>query len=70
MTSSAQTRKWSIQVNYDAQDDNGKKVRARSVFQTEAEDIGQAYANAEKTFAGRTDVKLGAIVPGHHMIIP
>ena len=70
MISLSQTKKWSIQVNYDTQDDNSKKVRARSVFQTEAEDIGQAYANAEKTFAGRSDVKFGAIVPGHHMAIP
>ena len=58
---------WTIQVSYDANDEDGKKFRARTVFQTEAEDIRGAYQNATDAFRNRDDVKLGAIMRGHHM---
>ena len=59
--------KWTIQVSYDANDEDGKKFRARTVFHTESEDLGGAYQNATDAFRNRDDVKLGAIMRGHHM---
>lgn len=56
--------KWSIQVDYEMQDDDGVPRRARTVFHAEGETIAIAYASAESAFAGRK-VKLGAIIPGH-----
>jgi len=61
--------KWTIQVTYDANGEDGKKFRARSVFQTEADDLASAYQNATDAFRGRDDVKLGAIIRGHHRMI-
>ena len=63
-------KKWTIQVTYDRVDDNNKKHRARTVFQTEAETLSEAYKNADEAFNGRPDVKLGAILPGHHTMVP
>ena len=63
-------KKWTIQVTYDANNEDGKKFRARTVFQTEAENIGQAYKTADEAFKGRDDVKLGEIISGHHMTMP
>ena len=61
--------KWTIQVTYDANGEDGKKFRARSVFQTEANDPASAYQNAIDAFRGRDDVKLGAIICGHYSMI-
>jgi len=63
-------KKWTIQVTYDSSKDDGKKFRARTVFWTEAEDLLLAYKNAEESFKGREDIKLGAILPGHHGMMP
>jgi hypothetical protein len=63
-------KKWTISVAYEANNDDGKKFRAKTVFQTEAEDISAAYKVADQTFKDRSDVKLGAILPGYHMIMP
>lgn len=60
---------FSIQVSYDTSNDDGKQFRARAVFQTEACCARFAYALAEEAFAGR-DAKLGAILPGRHLVIP
>ena len=62
--------KWSIQVDYDARDDRGKKVRSRTVFQTEAESLPKAYDKAKTLSQIYENVKLGACLPGHHMRIP
>lgn len=58
--------KWSIQVNYTARDDDGKPFRARTVFQTEADDLPCAYRNADVVKAQYENVLFGAIIPGHH----
>ncbi len=60
--------KYSIQVFYDARDDNGKSFRATAVFQTEAEDVGKAYLVAQSVFTNGQ--KLGSIMPGHHLRFP
>jgi hypothetical protein len=57
--------KYSIQVNYNAQDKDDKQIRARSTFWTEADDVGKAYESARESFAGQ-NVKFGACIPGHH----
>jgi len=63
-------KKWTISVAYDANNEDGKKFRAKTVFQTEAEDMLSAYKIAEKAFENKSDIKLGAILLGNHMIMP
>jgi len=60
-------KKWTISVAYEATNDDGKKFRAKTVFQTEAENISAAYKAADQAFKNKSDVKLGAILPGHHI---
>lgn len=57
--------KWSIQITYQAYDDN-KTFTARSVFWCEANDIEEAYNIANNSDWGGRKVKLGAIIPGWH----
>lgn len=62
---------WSIQVTYDAWKDDDVlkrqvKIRARSVFQTEATCLPEAYAAARLAFRDHANVKFGAILPGLH----
>lgn len=58
-------KKWTIQVYYTANDDNGKQFRAISCFQCEAPDLPSAYKVAENAdWGGHEPVKFGAIVPG------
>jgi hypothetical protein len=60
-------KKWTISVAYEATNDDGKKFRAKTVFQTEAENISAAYKAADQAFKNKSDVKLLAILPGHHI---
>lgn len=62
-------RTWTIQVFYEAVDDE-KRFRAQTVVHVQAENVGAAYREAAALFAGRTDIKLGAIVPGEHLRFP
>lgn len=61
-----QLRKWTIQLAYDARDDNGKQFRARSVIHVEADNIRKAYDVAAKSMP---TAKLGAIMLGHHNVV-
>ena len=62
-------RVWTIQVFYEAMDDE-KRFRAETVVHVSAENVGAAYREAAALFAGRSDIKLGAIIPGKHMRFP
>ena len=62
-----ENKKYTIQITYKANDDNGKAISAKSAYWVDAEDIPSAYAKAEKAFAGR-DVKFGFILEGHHSL--
>jgi hypothetical protein len=64
-----QNYKWTIQITYTANKEDGKNFQARTVFWTEAPNVGSAYKKAEKSFKGR-DVKFGAIIHGHHQRMP
>lgn len=55
-------------MTYSTTDDNGKRFRAKSAIQVNAEDLASAYLEAEK--ANLSDMKLGAIIPGHHQEVP
>ena len=59
---------WTVAISYSATDDNGKRFRATSCVQVTAPDLPTAYKEAEK--ANLPDMKLGAILPGHHMLVP
>lgn len=62
-------KKWTIQIDYTTRDDNGRPLRGRSCFQCEAMDIPSAYALAEAAdWGGYQPVKLGAILPGWHIM--
>ena len=61
-------RPWTISVTYLVKGDQGKQFRARSIIQVVAPDLPSAYIEAEK--ANIPGVKLGAIIPGHHRIVP
>lgn len=63
------TKKWSIQIDYTAVDDNGRNFRARSTFQCEAIDIPSAYQLAEDADWGNKKPKFGAIMPGWHNMV-
>lgn len=64
-------KKWTIALDYDANNDEGKKFRARSAVHVESENLLAAYEAAEKMFLGSTaKPKFGAIVPGWHLIVP
>jgi hypothetical protein len=56
---------WTITVDYHACSEDGKPFRARSVVHVEAENAGEAYAQAA---AMLPQVKLGAILPGKHSV--
>lgn len=60
-------KKWTIQVDYDARDDSGKKFRARSCFQCEAVDLPSAYKVAEEADWGPINPKFGACLSGWHV---
>lgn len=63
-------KKWSIQIDYTAHDDNGKAFRARSTFQCEAADLPTAYKIArESDWKGREPIKFGVIMPGWHNLV-
>lgn len=59
---------WTMQISYNVRDDNGKLFRARSVYQVEAADVREAYKKASLDLGER--FKLGAIMPGRHMVVP
>mgnify|MGYP003502952488 CR=1 FL=1 len=60
--------RWTVQVFYEARNDDGKAFRATSCVHVEAGDIPSAYAEADKIdVPGK---KLGAILPGHHVRFP
>lgn len=63
-------KKWSIQIDYTARDDNGKPFRARCTFQCEARSIPEAYLIAKNSdwAEGMKPVKLGVILPGWHIM--
>lgn len=62
-------QKWTIQVFYNTNDDQGKSFRATSVTHVEAESVGEAYAKAEE-YLNSSVYKLGAILPGEHLRFP
>lgn len=62
--------RWTIQIFYDARDAKDQPIRATSVVHVEAGDLGEAYRQVKKMFAGRADVKFGAALPGHHTRMP
>lgn len=64
-------KKWSIQIDYTARDDNSKPFRARSTFQCEAVDLPSAYKLAEEAEweESMKPIKFGAILPGWHNMI-
>ena len=59
---------WTIAVSYSANGDNGKQMQVWSAIQVDAPDLMTAYREAEK--AALPNMKLGAILPGHHQIVP
>ncbi len=62
-------RKWTIQIDYMARNDDGKQFRARSCFQCEAPSIPAAYAIAEAAdWSGHEPVKFGCILEGWHIM--
>ena len=64
-------KKWTIQIVYDFKDDKDRKHRATTVYHTEAADILSAYKDAEQAFKDRSsEIKIGGIMPGHHMVWP
>lgn len=59
---------WTISISYAVVGDDGKRFRAKSAIQVSAEDIPNAYKEAEK--CELPEMKLGAILPGHHTLVP
>ena len=64
-------KKWTIQIVYDFRDDKDRKRKATTVYHTEAADILSAYKDAEQAFKSHSsELKIGGIMPGHHMVWP
>lgn len=62
-------KKWTIQIDYNARNDEGKAFRARSCFQCEAVDLPSAYKLAEEAdWSGHEPVKFGVIMHGWHIM--
>ncbi len=62
-------RAWSIQIFWQARDDDDKPFRATSVYWIdEAETVGEAYDIAAKQLG--ENYKLGAILPGKKLRFP
>ena len=59
-------RDWSIQVDRTIVGDDGKPKRVRTIFQCEADNLGDAWQVADRAFDGM-QVKFGAILPGKHL---
>ena len=62
---------FSIIVDYDTETTEGKKIRARSTYQIEAQNLPHAYKKAKRALEnnGYEKFKLGACINGAHLMI-